>query len=186
MKIKTIIYAFTIMVATVAVIKAQTPTPTPTAAQQAARNATREKMRALLDVNGTKVNITFKQSEKQPYNFVGTLSTGLKNADSFETVVSVSAEDTIHFRVFPHYNGHYVNLDRAKNSDALMRQMVRFSDANFMYWGADPSNDIFVGYNFTLESGFPNESIKVVLNSILKLDEYVGRMRPAIDGTEAK
>ena len=159
-----------------------TTTPT-TTAQTTSRDANREKLRALLDVAGPKINITFRQSDKQPYNFVGVLKTGLRNADSFEIVISVSAQDTIHFRIFPHYHDAYLNIDKVRSGEGLMRHMVHFSDQNFLFWGADGSGDIFAGYNFTLESGFPDASIRVVINSIAKLDEFVGQMRPEIDGS---
>ena len=159
----------------------QPTTTTTTGQQQVSRDATREKMRAVLEATGPKINVAFKQSDKQPYNFVGILSTGLTNADSFEIVISVSAQDTIHFRVYPHYKGAYLNVDKASNSVGLMRQMIRFSDKNFLYWGADDTFDIFAGYNFTLESGFPDASIRVVLNSIAKLDQFVGEMKTSID-----
>jgi hypothetical protein len=133
------------------------------------------------DAAGPKVNIAFKQSDKNPYNFIGIMSTGLTNADSFEVVVSVSAQDTIHFRVYPHYKGAYLNVDKVSNGSALMRQMLRYGDKNFLYWGADDTFDIFAGYNFTLESGFPEASIRVVLNSIKNLDQYVGDMKGSID-----
>src|SRR6266446_3460614 len=93
-----------------------TTTTTPTSQETASRDATREKMRALLDTTGPKINVAFKQSDKNPYNFVGIMSTGLT-----------------------------------------------------------------IGHNFTLESGFPEASIRVVLNSIAKLDQYVGEMKPSID-----
>src|SRR5260370_36839651 len=98
------------------------------------------------------------------------MKTGLKNADALEIVISVSAEDTIHFRIFPHYSGAYLNIDKARSSDTLMRQMVRFSDQNFFFWGADGSGAIFAGFYFTLDSSFPEASISVVLNRITKLD----------------
>ncbi|HVS80649.1 MAG TPA: hypothetical protein VHE60_02850 [Pyrinomonadaceae bacterium] len=158
-----------------------TTTTTPTTQEQASRNATREKLRTLLDATGPKINIAFKQSEKQPYNFVGIMSTGLTNADSFEIVISVSGQDTIHFRIYPHYKGAYLNVDKVRDSAGLMRQMVRFSDKNFLYWGADDTFDIFAGYNFTLESGFPDASIRVVLNSVAKLDQFIGEMKSSID-----
>ena len=158
-----------------------TTTTAPTSQQTATRDATREKLRTLLTAEGPKINIAFRQSDKQPYNFVGVLSTGLTNADSFEVVASVSAQDTIHFRIFPHYKGAYLNVNKVSNGAALMRQMVQFSDKNFLFWGADDTFDIFAGYNFTLESGFPTESIKVVLNSIKNLDPYVGEMKSSID-----
>ena len=158
-----------------------TTTTTPTSQETATRDASREKLRAVLDATGPKINVAFKQSEKQPYNFVGILSTGLTNADSFEIVISVSVQETIHFRIYPHYKGAYLNVNKATNGIALMRQMLRFSDKNFLYWGADDTFDVFAGYNFTLESGFPDASIRVVLNSIAKLDQFVGEMKPSID-----
>jgi len=158
--------------------------PTPTA-PQTGRDATREKLRTLLNTMGPKVNIDFRQSDKQPYNFLGSLRTGLKNAELFEVVISVSEKETIHFRIYPHYNSGYVNIDKVRNSSGLMRQLLRFSDSNFLYWGADETSDIFAGYTFTLESGFPDEAIGVVLYSIKPLDQFVGQMRPMIDGTPA-
>jgi hypothetical protein len=158
-----------------------TTTTTPTAQETATRDATREKLRTLLEATGPKINVAFKQSDKNPYNFVGIMSTGLTNADSFEVVVSVSGQDTIHFRIYPHYKGAYLNIDKVSNGAGLMRQMLKYGDKNFLYWGADDTLDIFAGYNFTLESGFPDASIRVVLNSIAKLDQYVGEMKGSID-----
>ena len=166
---------------------APTRPQTPATAQQTTtRDANREKLRALFETAGPKINVSFRQSDKQPYNFVGVMKTGLKNADSLEIVISVSAEETIHFRIFPHYSGAYLNIDKVKSTEGLMRQMVRFSDQNFLFWGADGSGDIFAGYNFTLESGFPEASIRVVLNSIAKLDAFVGQMRTSIDSSAAQ
>ena len=153
--------------------------------QQVSRDATREKLRAVLGAFGPKINVSFRQSDKEPYNFVGIVSQGLKNAGSFEIVISVTAQESIHFRIYPHYAGRYVNIDKVRNGSGLMRQMVQLSDKNFLYWGADGPGDIFAGYNFTLESGFPEASIRVVLNSIALLDQFLGQMRPAIDGSSA-
>ena len=165
--------------------RTQTQSPT-TPQQQATRDATREKMRALLEAAAPKINVSFRQSDKQPYNFVGVLKTGLKNADALEIVISVSAQDTIHFRIFPHYKDSYVNVDKVASGAGLMRQMVRFSDQNFLFWGADGSSDIFAGYNFTLESGFPDAAINIVLRSIANVDQFIGQMRPSIDGSAAQ
>ena len=180
----TFIFLLAISVAAVAQPAHQTQpttTTTPTTQETASRDATREKLRAVLNATGPKINVAFKQSEKQPYNFVGIMSTGLTNADSFEIVISVSGQDTIHFRIYPHYKGAYLNVDKVRDSAGLMRQMVRFSDKNFLYWGADDTFDIFAGYNFTLESGFPDASIRVVLNSIAKLDQFIGQMKSSIE-----
>jgi hypothetical protein len=161
--------------------RAQTQTP---AEKQAARVATREKLRTLLEASGPKkgIGVTFRQSTKEPFNFVGTLSDGLKNADSFEVVVGVSVDETIGFRIYPHYKGSYININKAKDAGGLMRQLLRLSDKNFLFWGMDGTADVFAGYTFTLESGFPDRAIEIVLYSIRPLDQYVGEMRPYVDG----
>ncbi|MDP9017989.1 MAG: hypothetical protein M3N19_06700 [Candidatus Eremiobacteraeota bacterium] len=67
------------------------------------RDATREELRATLETGGqmSDVNVTFRQSTKNPYNFVGSMTEGIKNADSLEIVVSVTKSDTIGFRFTP-------------------------------------------------------------------------------------
>ena len=57
-----------------------------------------------------------------------------------------------------------------------MRQLLRLSDKNFLFWGMDDSSDVFAGYTFTLESGFPDRAIEIVLYSIKPIDKYVGEM----------
>jgi hypothetical protein len=155
--------------------------------KEAARIATREKLRTLLDTSGPKkgINISFRQSEKQPFNFVGVLREGLTNADSLEIVIGVTLDETIGFRVYPHYKGGYINVGKAKDGVGLMRQLLRLSDKNFLFWGMDESADIFAGYTFTLESGFPDRAVEVVLYSIRPLDKFVGEMRPNVDGSAA-
>jgi hypothetical protein len=164
------------------------PTQEPTAQQkEAMRIATRDRLIKLLEAVGPKkgVNISFKQSEKQPFNLVGILRDGLTNSDYVEVVIGVTNDQTIGFRIYPHYNGSYVNIDKARNSAGLMRFLLNLSDKNFLFWGADSTNDVFAGYTFTLESGFPDKALEVVLYSIAPLDKYVGQMRPFIDGTSA-
>ena len=152
---------------------------------EAARNRTRERLAALLEKVGPTINVDFSQSKKQPYNYVGTLRTGLVNAESFEIVISVTAKDTIGFRIYPHYDKGYINVDKVRNSAGLMRLLLRLSDRAFLFRGADETGDIFTGYTFTLESGFPEEAIKIVLRSIVNSDKFIGEMRPFIDGTSA-
>jgi hypothetical protein len=151
----------------------------------AARTRTRDLLAQLLEKAGPGLNISFSQSQKQPFNYVGVLRQGLVNADSFEIVISVTPKDTIGFRIYPHYKNGYINVDNVKNSLGLMRQLLRLSDRAFLFWGADESGDIFTGYTFTLESGFPDEAIKIVLRSIVNSDKFVGELRPFIDGTSA-
>jgi hypothetical protein len=152
---------------------------------EAVRIRTRERLAALLDKAGPDVKITFNQSQKQPFNYVGSLQTGLVNTESFEVVVSVTLKETIGFRIYPHYNKGYINVDRVKDRAGLMRLLLRLSDRAFLYWGADEAGDIFTGYTFTLESGFPEEAIKIVLRSIVNSDKFIGELRPFIDGTSA-
>jgi hypothetical protein len=147
-------------------------------AQDSARDATRTQLGQLLQTAGARddVNVSFRQSTKNPYNFVGLMTTGLTYSDSLEIVVSVSKSNTIGFRVYPHYKGGYINLGRAKNPNALMRKLLYFSDQNFLFWGADDTSDVFSGYTITLESGFPPEAITIVLRSIRNTDKFVGQI----------
>lgn len=149
----------------------------------ATREKTRERLNALLQREGPPMKVSFRQSDKNPFNFIGVLKDGLKNAESMEIVIMVSAKDTIGFRVFPHYKGGYINIDKVRNTTQLLRQIVQFNEKTFLYWGADDAGDVFTGYTFTLESGFPDEAIKIVLASIKNSDQFVGEMRPAIDGS---
>ena len=154
------------------------------AQKEAARIETREKLRALLAASGPKrgIEIAFRQSDKQPFNFVGLKRRGYTNVEGFEIVIGVSKDQTIGFRIYPMYKGGYINLEKARNSAGLMRKLLNLTDHNFLYWGADDTGDIFAGYTFTLESGFPDKAIEIVLYSIDPLDPYVGEMRPFING----
>jgi len=151
--------------------------------KEANRVRTRERLAQLLEKAGPDLKVSFSQSEKQPFNYVGSLKTGLVNADSFEIVISVTANETVGFRIYPHYKNGYINVDKARNSAGLMKLLLRLSDRAFLFWGADEAGDIFTGYTFTLESGFPEEAIGIVLRSIVNSDKFIGEMRPFIDGT---
>jgi hypothetical protein len=149
------------------------------------RDATREQLRQVLETGGARadVGVAFRQSTKNPYNFVGSMTTGLINSESLEIVISVTKSSTIGFRIYPHYRGGYINLGRARDRPGLMRALLGYNDNNFLFWGADDTSDVFAGYTFTLESGFPSDAIIIVLRSIRNQDKYVGEMRPVIDGT---
>jgi hypothetical protein len=108
---------------------------------------------------------------------------GLTNSDSLEIVISVTPKDTIGFRIYPHYKGGYINVDKVKNAAAMMKQLLQLNDRTFLFWGADESGDVFVGYTFTLESGFPDEAIRIVLASIANSDKFIGDLKPNIDGS---
>ncbi|HEV7765521.1 MAG TPA: hypothetical protein VGQ76_11010 [Thermoanaerobaculia bacterium] len=155
-------------------------------AEEISRDATREKLRATLTAAGKRddVNVTFTQSEKEPYNFIAVME-DFPNSDSLEIVIRVTPNDTLAFRVYPHFKGKYINLDSAKDAKGLMRTMLLFSDHNFLFWGVDDSKDAFAGYTITLDSGFPEEAVETVLRSIRNTDQFVGKMRPFLDGSAA-
>jgi hypothetical protein len=149
------------------------------------RDKTREQLRATLADGSTLIGTSFRQSERNPYNFVGSYTRNLKNAQSLEIVISVTKSETIGFRVYPHYNGGYINTQKVQNNVALMSKLLSFTDQNFLFWGADETNDVFSGYTVTLESGYPEEAIRIVLRSIPNTDRFVGELRPFIDGSIA-
>lgn len=151
--------------------------------ENAARDKTRERLTALLTRIGPNINVSFTPSSKSQFVFTGVMKDGLKNAEQFEIVISVTSKDTIGFRIFPHYKGAYINIDKARNPTQLLRKIAQLNDSTFLFWGADDSGDVFTGYTFTLESGFPDKAIEIVLSSIKNSDQFVGEMRPSIDGT---
>ena len=102
-----------------------------------------------------------------------------------EVVIRVTQSETIGVKVFPHYKGSYINIDKARNTMQLLRKIVQLNESVFLFWGADDTGDVFTGYTFTLESGFPDAAIEVVLRAIKNSDKFVGEMRPSIDGTNA-
>jgi hypothetical protein len=179
-QMKRLLVAVTILLATAGASLAQSAQE-----KEANRVATREKLRALLASAGPKkgIEIAFRQSEKQPFNFVAVKRGSFSNAEGFEIVVGVSNDETIGFRIYPYYKGGYINVDKARNGLGLMRKLLNLSDHNFLFWGADDTGDVFAGYTFTLENGFPDKSLEIVLYSIAPLDQYVGQFRPFIDGT---
>jgi hypothetical protein len=154
-------------------------------AADATRDKTRERLSGLLARVGPDIKVAFQPSSKSQYVFTGMMREGLTNCESMEIVITVTTKDTIGFRVFPHYKGGYINIDKARNTTQLLRKIAQLNDSTFLFWGADDTGDIFTGYTFTLESGFPDEAIKIVLSSIKNSDQFVGEMRPSIDGSNA-
>ncbi len=154
-------------------------------AADAAREKTRERLSALLARVGPEISVNFQPSSKSQYVFTGMLKEGLTNAESMEIVVTVTNKETLGFRIFPRYKGGYINIDKAKNTTQLLRKIAQLNESTFLFWGADDTGDVFTGYTFTLESGFPDEAIKIVLSSIKNSDQFVGQLRPSIDGTNA-
>jgi hypothetical protein len=174
----------TIVAAGVVAVCSLLAAPASAQSPEAKRIATRERLGTLLTTEGPKYNITFRRSQTAEFNFVGN-TPKYANTDYFEVVLTVTDNDVIKLSAYPHYKGAYINVDKVKNSPGLARQLLNLNFHNFLHWGVDDTYDIYGGYTITLESGFPTESIGVVLDSIKLLDQYVGRMRPNIDGTAA-
>lgn len=166
-------------------ILATAPSVFSQAAADASREKTRERLSALLQRIGPDMKVSFQPSAKSQFVFTGALREGLRNAEYLEIVITVTAKETIGFRIFPHYKGGYINIDKARNPTQLLRKLVQLNESTFLFWGADDTGDVFTGYTFTLESGFPDEAIKIVLSSIKNSDQFVGEMRPSIDGSNA-
>jgi len=143
----------------------------------AQRVANREKMRNVLSTAGLKLGVDFRQSERQPFNFIGSLKSGLQNAESMEILVMIGSRDVITIQTYPHLRGGgYINVGRAGNGTGLMHKLLSLNDGRFFYWGADDVDDVFAAFTFTLESGFPAESVDIVLRSIPLLDTQVGEL----------
>lgn len=113
-------------------------------------------------------------------NLDGYYDKGLKWAQRFEISITVTHQSTIWIRVYPQYYGHHINLDHVHDPNGCMRQMLRMSYHNFFFWGLDDNRDAFAGYQFTLESGFPEQAVKEVIKSIPLIDESVGDLTPFI------
>jgi hypothetical protein len=144
---------------------------------EAARNATREKVRAALNEVGPKIGVSFRQSDRQPFNFVGSLTDGLTNASSMEILVMIGHQDIVTIQIYPHTaSGGYINVDKAVNGAGLMRKLLSYNDGGFFYWGIDDVYDCFAAFTITLESGFPNEVVDIVMRSVPLLDKKVGEI----------
>jgi hypothetical protein len=115
-----------------------------------------------------------------PFALDGFYDKGLHWASRLEIYIYVTRQATIWLRVYPQYYGHHINVNRVHDSNGLMQQMLRFSYHNFFFWGLDDNRDAFAGYQFTLESGFPEEAVKEVIKSIPLIDESVGDLTPFI------
>ena len=146
-------------------------------AQDGDRDATRDRTRSALRQIGPKLGVTFQQSQANPYNFSASMTDNISEAQSMEIIVMVGKNDILTVRVFPHVSGNkYINVDRAANSTGLMRKLLANNAGDFFHWGMDDVYDVFAEFTFTLESGFPEEALDVVLRSVELLDKKVGEM----------
>jgi hypothetical protein len=148
-------------------------------------DATRIKNRAqladLLKKAEDETRMHFAQNAENPFNYSTVVTGGLSTADSFEVVIGATDSDTIFMNAFPKYKGKYINVDRAKDPAALTRLLLRLTARTFLHWGVDSDGDVFCGFTFTLESGFPPEAITVVLQSIANHDQYITEIRALLE-----
>ena len=158
----------------------------PASAQSTARDATREKVRQVLETAGARsdVNVAFPPEHER--------SVQLHRLDDRE-----HGERRLDGGAGQH---HEVRYDRLPGVSALQeglhqprprerrerfaRKLLLFTEQNYMYWGADEMGDVFSGFTISLESGFPQEVMVIVLRSIKSSDECVGELRPFIDGSK--
>jgi hypothetical protein len=145
----------------------------------ATRVETRAKLEALLTTYSKALGFRrWYRSTDNPFAIEAFYDRGLRYASRLEVVINVTRQNTLGFRVFPHWNGpgprDYIDLDDARDPPGLMRQALRLSEQNFMFWGMDASHDLFAGYTITLESGFPDAAVRVVLESVPLVDDSVG------------
>jgi hypothetical protein len=142
---------------------------------------TSDRLEALLSTYPPALAMRFHRNQKDPFTIKGTINGGLHYASSFDVIINITRQNTIGFRVYPRYEGIHINIDGASDPSGLMRRMLRLSEQNFLFWAADNDSDVFAGYTITLESGFPEESIKEVVLSLPLVDESVGQLGNFVD-----
>lgn len=151
----------------------------PTGAQtdpNAARRKTFDQLWALVHPYGSSLHYRVHGMQHDPFTIEAFYDKDLRFTPRFEVYISVTRQQTIQFRIYPQLSGQHLNLDSLSQADSLMQKVLRLSDKGFFFWAADENLDVFAGYTFTLESGFPDEAIKEVLRSIPLLDSSVGQL----------
>ncbi len=142
------------------------------------RDATRDRLETLLGTYAKTLGLRWSRNAKEPYNIVAYYDRDLRYTARFEIVMNITRQNTIGFRAYP---VPYLNIDDARDPSGLMRKMLRLSEQNFLFWAADASQDIYAGFTITLESGFPDEAIKIVLRSVPLVDRDVGELLTFVD-----
>ena len=148
---------------------------------EATRIKNRDQLARMLSAAAEATHMNFQRSKTNQFNYSAYLTTGLKQSDTIEVVIGATDVHTIFMRAFPKYKGNYINVDKVREPLTLMRQMLKLSGRTFCHWGTDAQGDVFFGFTFTLESGFPTEAIRVVLRSIAHHDEYIAELKSAIE-----
>lgn len=147
----------------------------------AVRDSTRRQVETLLSTYGPAREMRFQRSADQPFDMVGVFDKPMLYASRLEIIVSVSRQRTIGVRVYPRWHGAHINLERVRRRTLFMEKLLRDADQSFLHWALDQNLDLFAGFTFTLESGFPEDAIDVVIRSIPLLDRPVGELVPLIE-----
>jgi hypothetical protein len=138
---------------------------------------TRDRLDSLLHAYGSTLKMKFfRSADNDPFQIDGVLDKGLHYESRFELQFNVTPQNTIGVRVYPTLYNERIDIDDARDSRGLALQLLHFSAHNFFSWGVDDASNVFARFTFTLESGFPDDAIKVVLRSIPLLDDSVGEM----------
>lgn len=140
----------------------------------AVRRQTFDRLWGLVRPYGSSLHYRVYGMQHDPFTIEAFYDKDLHYAARFEVYISITRQQTIQFRIYPQVSGQHINLDSLSKPDSLMETVLRFSDKGFFFWAVDENLDVFAGYTFTLESGFPDEAIKEVLRSIPLLDSSVG------------
>lgn len=144
------------------------------------RTDARNRLDSLLHAYGPTLKMKFYRDSNDPYQFDGVLDKDLHYAWRFELQMNVTPQNTIGIRVYPMYS-HRINIGRVRDPNGLALRLLHLSAHNFLHWGVDDVSHVFAAYQFTLESGFPQEAIKEVLRSIPLVDESFGEVAQFIE-----
>ena len=147
----------------------------------ATRERNRSRLEDLLENIEDETKMRFERNGENKFNYSAILTGGLKTAESFEVVIGATDSDTIFMNAFPKYKGGYINVDKVKNREGLTRQLLRLTSRTFLHWGVDSSGDVYCGFTFTLESGFPDEAISIVLQSVVNHDQYLTEIKALLE-----
>lgn len=140
-----------------------------------ARVDARNRLDSLLHAYGPTLKMKFYRDSGDPFQFEGVFDKDLHYAWRFELQINVTPQNTIGIRAYPMFS-HRINMERVRDPNGLALKLLHLSAHNFLHWGVDDASHVFAAYQFTLESGFPEEAIKEVLRSIPLVDESVGEM----------
>jgi len=135
----------------------------------------RNRLDSLLHAYGPTLKMKFYRDSDDPFQFEGVLDKDLHYAWRFELQINVTPQNTIGIRAYPMYT-HRINMERVRDPNGLALRLLHLSAHNFLHWGVDDASHVFAAYQFTLESGFPQEAIKEVLRSIPLVDESFGEV----------